>query len=112
MKNLVFTLILGSSFGFLPNTFASECTQQEAQYIGKVKNLYAYEDLYAQTGFCSFSIDFSYFNSSKLCMLDENEVVNQSITFDLRNETCPAYYEGQEISGIIFKRNNEISIER
>ncbi len=107
-------LMMAAVLAFIPNAFAFDynCTQQEAQFIGTAKGLTSYEDQYAQTGFCSFQIEYTYFNSSRVCPLDEMETRNKVLSFDLRNETCPVSYEGQQVSGILILKDGNLTIER
>lgn len=96
------------------NIFAStDCAQSEAQFIGIATGLSSYEDQYAQSGFCSFSIEIKpeNYRPSGVCPLDYTEAVQAVFDFDLRNTSCPVSYTGQQISGYLVKKNGVISIE-
>lgn len=115
MKKLIFFCLFALSF----NSFASECVQPEAQFIGTVKNLYTYQDDYSQLGECSFQLNIKEenFKPSKVfgCAIELNEVLNTTFTFDFYHDdeytTCPVVAEGQAVSGYLIKVNNKIEIE-
>ena len=115
MKSLMMTLILISGF----SVSAAECQQQEAQFIGTVVNLTDYRDDYAQIGECSFQIEITpeRYQPSLVegCGLDYDEVLRNWFSYDYFHtdglNSCPAAYNGQEISGYLVKKDGKISIE-
>ncbi len=115
MKKLVLFCLLGLAV----NTFAFECVQQEAQFIGNVSSLYIYQDDYAQIGQCHFKLNIMRDNYRPSmvpgCALDYNEVLNTTFSYDYFRipglSTCPVRSEGQEISGYLVKKNGKIIIE-
>lgn len=103
MKALIFSL-----FSFISlSAFAFECTQNEAQFIGKVVEYQ--KDRVDQNIFdCSYKIEFSQLNVSLVCPLSEAEA------FEARFEdTNCELKNGDFISGYLVQdlKTSKITIE-
>lgn len=103
----VLLLVLGTS------AMAFDCVQTEAQFFGQVSDLFEYSDDYAQTGVCSFRIKFdvNQYRENQVCPLDIQEAQAATFTYDLREQTCPVSFNGQEISGYLVKKDGVVVIE-
>jgi hypothetical protein len=80
------------------------CLQQEAQFIGHVKNFQS--EKVGQKVTCSYEIEYKMFNSSYVCPLWIGEVS------DLRfaDETCQKQ-NGEQVSGVLVKKDDVVVIE-
>ena len=96
------TLILASALVISSAVFA--CDQQEAQFIGKVRNYSVVQN--GNSRICTFEIDYSMFNYSQVCPLDEGEVAG--IRFS--DSSC-SMKDGDQVSGIMVKKGDSVYIE-
>jgi hypothetical protein len=103
MKNLMLTLALASA-AFLSTTVQA-CEQQEAQFIGNVKN-HSEIQRSETTSECFYEIEYSMFNSSFICPLDIDEV----LTEHFQDYECKLK-NGDQVSGVIVKLNDKIILE-
>ena len=76
------------------------CVQQEAQFIGNVKNFQSVGSN------CSYGIDFTMFNSSFVCPLDIDEVS----TLRFADKSCQLK-DGDQVSGVMVKQDDSVVIE-
>ena len=103
MKKALLSLVFCLNF----SAFALECTQLEAQFIGKVVDFQKVRvDQYLFD--CSYKISFHRFDSSMVCPLDIDEVL--SVRFDDYN--CELN-DGDMVSGYLVKslQTGQIVIE-
>jgi len=101
MKNLFLASLI---FGSL-NAVAFDCTQSEAQFIGKIKSTRV-ERIDQGVRDCFHKLEFSLFNSSMVCPLDVVDASNLELTdFDCQLS------EGAEVSGVLILKNGELTIE-
>jgi hypothetical protein len=81
------------------------CVQQEAQFIGNVKNFQKVAvDQYIYD--CSYQIDFTMFNPSYVCPLVVGEVSMtrfEDLNCSLKN--------GDQVSGVLIKKDDLVTIE-
>ena len=80
------------------------CLQQEAQFIGHVKNFQSEKN--GQQVSCSYQIDYTMFNSSYVCPLYIGEVSYLRFV----DETCQKQ-NGEQVSGILVKKDDVVFIE-
>jgi len=103
MKALIISLF---SFAAV-STFAFECSQNEAQFIGKVVEYQ--KDRVDQNIFdCSFKIEFSQLNASQVCPLNEAEAFDarfEDVNCELKNGDFVSGYLVQDL------KTSKISIE-
>lgn len=91
----------------LSSAYAFNCSQNEAQFIGKVKDLRIVK---IDQGIrdCYFKIEFTRFDQSMICPLDEGK----ASTTELLDSDCNRGLEnGQEISGYLVEKNGYIYID-
>jgi hypothetical protein len=90
----------------MSSAHAFVCNQNEAQFIGVVKELRTISDIGGRD--CFFKIDFSYFHQNILCPIDDSIInSNEVIDFD-----CSRNFEnGQEISGVLIEKSSTLYIE-
>ena len=103
MKMSLFIVALVS----MASAQAFVCTQNEAQFIGKVKELRVVR-IDQGVRDCFFKIDFTYFQQNTLCPIDysianTNEVIDFDCSRSLENN--------QDISGVLIEKNNTLFIE-
>lgn len=101
------TFFIALSSLVLSSVHAFDCTQNEAQFIGKVTDLRVVR---IDQGIrdCYFKIQFTRFDSSMVCPLDEGTVAST----ELLDADCRMNLEnGQEISGYLIEKNGYLSIE-
>lgn len=99
-KTLLMVLVAVSS----SMAFASD--KQEAQVIGTAKRV-ANGD--GQSSSCSFSLKFKHYresNACKSCGLSESEA-SEAILEDVKCKVA----DGQEVSGVLVKKDGKISLE-
>ncbi len=101
MKNLFLASILLGSL----NVSAFDCTQSEAQFIGKIKSTRV-ERIDQGVRDCFHKLDFSLFNSSMVCPLDIDEALNLEV-FDYNCQLS----EGSEVSGVLVLKDGQLVIE-
>ena len=94
------------AFAAMSSAHAFVCNQNEAQFIGKVKDLRTISDIGGRD--CFFTIDFSYFQQNTLCPIDytmatSNEVIDYDCSRNLEN--------AQEISGVLIEKSSTLYIE-
>lgn len=77
---------------------AMACDQQEAQFIGLVKNYSAAN--------CSFEIEYSMFNPSYVCPLVPGEVSSLKFT-----DAACGLKNGDQVSGVLVKKDDSVVIE-
>ena len=94
MKNLIMTVSLVATAFITTSGYAC---QEEAQFMGTIKN---------KSADCSFEINFELFNSSIVCPLDIEDA--DSIRFE--NKDC-SFKNGDSVSGVLVKKDNQIVIE-
>ena len=80
------------------------CLQQEAQFIGSVKNFQNQRGEHINS--CSYEIEFSMYNPSYVCPLDIDEV--SSLRF--ADDSCQQQ-DGNQVSGVLVKKNDVTYIE-
>lgn len=92
---------------FLSSAFAFDCSQNEAQFIGKVIDL-RIERVDQGIRDCYFKVQFTRFDSSMVCPLDEGKATSaELLDFDCRMNL----ENGQEISGYLVEKNGFIYID-
>jgi hypothetical protein len=90
------------------NKVETKTCQQEAQFISKVKSLTK-----DYTG-CVVKIDLNntkIYNPSMVCPLEIEEVVAEGIQVGLRDGHDCAFDVGDEISGVIVRKNSKLILE-
>jgi len=88
-------------------THASECTQNEAQFIGKVVDA---REIRIDQGVrdCFVKIAFSLFNPNIFCPLDESLAARSEIL----DFNCDRNLEvDQEVSGVLIEKNDILFLE-
>ncbi len=103
MKTILFAL----SALVMANAHAFDCKQNEAQFIGKVSDLRVVK---IDQGIrdCYFKIQFTRFDSSMVCPMDESAAANT----ELLDSDCRMGLEnGHEISGYLVEKNGSIYLE-
>jgi hypothetical protein len=102
---LLTTLLLAASFQAHADHF--NCSQNEAQFIGTVKDVI--HDYMAGDGIvrCSFEIEFLDFKSSGICPLSELDATQTRYNAP----SCDGLVEGSEISGYLIQKNGDVYIE-
>lgn len=92
---------------FLSSAYAFNCTQNEAQFIGTVKDLRVVK---IDQGIrdCYFRIEFIRFDQSMVCPLDEGQAANTEI---LDSDCRMGLENSQEISGYLVEKNGYIYID-
>lgn len=103
MKSLIAMIALVS----LTSVSAYECKQNEAQFIGTVKNLRV-ERIDQGIRDCFYKIEFSSYQVHGLCPLDEAkassvELVDYDCSMSLKN--------GDAISGYLVEKNGNVYID-
>lgn len=101
------TILVALSALVMANAHAFDCSQNEAQFIGKVTAL---REVKIDQGIrdCYFRIQFSRFDQSMVCPLDEGQATNT----ELLDSDCKMNLQnGQEISGYLIEKNGFIYIE-
>lgn len=101
------TILLALSTLVMSSTFAFDCAQNEAQFMGKVKDLRIVK---IDQGIrdCYFKIEFSRFDQSMVCPLDEGKAASA----ELLDTDCRMGLEnGQDISGYLVEKNGFIYID-
>jgi len=101
------TILVALSALVIANANAFDCKQNEAQFIGKVSDLRIVK---IDQGIrdCYFKIQFTRFDSSMVCPLDESaaastELLDSDCRMNLQND--------QEISGYLIEKSGTIYIE-
>lgn len=91
----------------ISNVFAYECSKNEAQFIGTVKDYWvSYDDHGIQD--CSVTVEFSDYRDSFLCPIGY-EVAAQS---EILVENCSQkFVKGQPISGYLVEKNGVIVLD-
>lgn len=103
MKSLFFTLglmIATSSYGM-----SFDCNQQEAQFIGTVREVQM-RSLDQKTTQCFYKIQYSQYNPSMLCPLDIDEAYNA----EFQDTSCQLRMN-DEVSGYMVKKGDSLYIE-
>lgn len=90
----------------LPATsFAFDCQQLEAQFIGNVSAVVMAADS------CTVSVsDISFYHSSALCPLAQEDLENAGMSVALKDGVCP-YQVGDAISGVAASKNGVIVLD-
>lgn len=101
------TMITMLALAFIGSVGAFECKQNEAQFIGKVKDLRV-ERIDQGIRDCFYKIEFSRYDISQICPLDEAkassvEYVDYDCKLGLEN--------GQEISGYLVEKDGYVIVE-
>ena len=101
MKSLIALIALLS----VTSLQAFECKQNEAQFMGKVKDYWiSYDDHGVKD--CSVEIEYTDYKVSQVCPLDESEA---KIVLDL---DCKLNLKsGQEVSGYLIGNNGVVVID-
>jgi hypothetical protein len=90
-------LIVASLMVFGLNAFADSAPcQEEAQFIGKVKNI---KPLNQDWSMCSFQIEFTMYNESMVCPLNSGEADHQTFY----DAGCN-YKDGEQVSGYLVRK--------
>jgi hypothetical protein len=112
MKNwvLVAMFILSSTVFASKCVLASECIEQQAQFVGKVRNFSGYYDEMGGFGECSYQIEFSNFKPTSTCPLELTEAQHAVIGGQLSSYDSACTYgvkaNDQEISGVLVRFNS------
>ena len=80
------------------------CLQQEAQFIGHVKNFQKEKDEHLVS--CSYEIEYTMFNSSIVCPLFIGDVSELRFA----DESCQKQ-NGEQVSGVLVKKDDVVVIE-
>lgn len=101
------SIIAIAAFGLLFSANAFECSQNEAQFIGTVKNLRV---LKIDQGIrdCFYKIEFSSYQAHGLCPLSEGRAYSAEL---LDSDCSMSLTEGQEISGYLVEKNGYIYLD-
>lgn len=102
MKSLLALMALAIAF---TSQAEFNCTQQEAQFIGTVRDTRV-EWIDQGVFDCYFKIEFSRYNISMVCPLD----ISEAEGFELLDASC-ALKDGDEVSGILVKKDGVLFIE-
>lgn len=105
MKAIISAMVLLGSFS---SVSAYTCSQNEAQFIGTVKELRIVK---IDQGIrdCYYKIDFSDYRVHGLCPLDESK----ASTTELLDLDCSMGLEnGQHISGYLVEKNGEVFLDK
>ena len=94
MKNLIMVISLVATALITTSSYAC---QEEAQFMGTIKN---------KSADCSLEISFETFNSSTVCPLEIEDV--DTVRFE--NKNC-SFKVGDSVSGVLVKKDNQIVIE-
>lgn len=101
------TIVLALTTLAFSSAFAFDCQQNEAQFIGKVTDLRV-ERIDQGIRDCYFKIQFTRFDQSMVCPLDEGKAAST----ELLDSDCRMGLEnGQEISGYLVEKNGFIYID-
>lgn len=101
------TIVLALTTLAFSSAFAFDCKQNEAQFIGKVTDLRV-ERIDQGIRDCYFKIQFTRFDQSMVCPLDEGK----ASSVELLDYDCRMGLEnGQEISGYLVEKDGYIYIE-
>lgn len=93
---------------FATSINATECIQNEAQFIGHVTELHIV-NVNQGVRDCTFKIAFTHFKSSKSCPID----YDLAVSTELEDYLCSQRYtNGDEISGKLIERNGFIQIKQ
>ena len=89
------------------SVYASECRQNEAQFIGNITELHVV-NMGAGVRDCTYKISFTQFNENRVCPLDFSQA--QLAVFE--DYLCSSKFtNGDEISGVIIERNGSVFVE-
>jgi hypothetical protein len=101
-------IILASlAFLLFSSAYAFDCAQNEAQFIGKVSDVRVVK---IDQGIrdCYFKIQFTRFDSSALCPMDNAQASNT----EFLDSDCQQNLEnGKEISGYLIQRDGSIFLD-
>ena len=100
MKNILIIFLLILSF----KTLSFECPHNEAQFIGKVKNV-TKQKIEINKFLCTFQISFEQFVPSMICPLDEGMALNYQYT-----DVTRSLQNGDRISSYLVQNANSEEI--
>ncbi len=105
MKAFISTLVL---LAFSSSVFAYSCPQNEAQFIGTVKDLRIVK---IDQGLrdCYYQINFSDYRTHGLCPLDESLAASTEL---LDSDCSMGLENGKEISGYLIEKNGEVFLDK
>lgn len=101
MKKLIFIALSLSAI----NAFSFECSQKEAQIIGKITSTRV-ERIDQGIRDCFHKLEFRYFNPSMLCPLDTVDALNlELVDFDCQLDSS------SEISGVLIEKDGQLFLD-